>query len=185
MYSVAEIKPGKVILINGDPYICTKSEFGKQARQAANNKCTLKNLKTGATIQQTFAGNDKMEPADISRAKCQYLYEDGTNCHFMHSETYQQFELSKEELGDALFFLVEGEDVSALFFEGNPIGIDVAPKVTLKVKETIPGVKGDTASGGSKPATLETGLTVNVPLFIKEGDSIVVNTENKTYVERA
>lgn len=184
MYSVAQIKPGVAIILDGEPYVVTKSEFSKQARQAGNNKTTLRNLKTGANIQRTFGGNDKAEPADLARAKCQYLYDGGTSGHFMHNETYDQFELSNEMLGDLKLFLTEGGDVNVLFFEGQPIGVDLPPKVELKVIETPPGVKGDTAQGGSKPAKLETGATIQVPLFINEGDLIRVNTAEQSYVER-
>jgi elongation factor P len=184
MYSVAQIKPGVAITLDGEPYIVTKSEFSKQARQGGNNKTTLKNLKTGSNIQRTFSGNDRAEPADLARTKCQYLYKDGSQHHFMHNETYEQFEFTDEDLGDNKYYLIEGGDASVLFYEGSPIGIEVPPKVVLKVAKTIPGVKGDTVQGGTKPADLETGLTVNVPLFINEGDSIRVNTDENSYVER-
>lgn len=184
MYSVAQIKPGVAIIIDGEPYVVTKSEFSKQARQGGTNKTTLRNLKTGANIQQTFGGNDKVEPADLSKGRCQYLYSDGSSCHFMHNETYEQFEISDEMLGDNKGYLLEGGEASVLFFEGTPIGVEVPPKVELKVVQTNPGVKGDTAQGGSKPAKLETGITISVPLFVNEGDTIRVNTAEGTYVER-
>lgn len=185
MYSIAQLKPGVAILVDGEPYIITRSEFSKQARQGGTMKTTLKNLKTGANIQETFSGNDKLEPADLSRGKCQYLYDDGNKCHFMHNETYEQFEIDDEMLGEKKLYLLEGGNVDILFFEEAPIGVDVPPKVVLKVVETPPGVKGDTAQGGSKPAKMETGLVVNVPLFINEGESIRINTDEGTYVERA
>lgn len=185
MYSVAQVKPGVAIMLDGDPYIVMKSEFSKQARQGGTNKTTLKNLKTGANVQRTFGGNDKIEPADLARAKCQYLYHDGENAVFMHNETYEQFEISDEMLGDNKYYLLEGGEASVQFFDEKPIGIEAPAKVVLEVIETMPGVKGDTASGGSKPAKLETGLTVAVPLFINIGDKIRINTVEGTYVERA
>lgn len=186
MYSISQLKSGVAIILDGEPFVITKSEFSKQARQGGTMKTTMRNLKTGANVQRTFSGNDKLEPADLVRARCQYLYDDGTKCHFMHTETYDQFEISEEMLGDKKLYLLEGGNVDIQFFEDKPIGVDIPPKVVLKVVETPPGVKGDTAQGGgSKPAKLETGLTVTVPLFIKEGDSIRVNTEAGTYVERA
>jgi elongation factor P len=185
MYSVAQLKPGIAIILNGEPCMVTKSEFSKQARQGGTNKTTLRNLKTGANIQQTFGGNDKAEPADLQKARCQFLYNVGSASHFMHNETYEQFELSDEFLGDNRYYLLEGGEASVQFFEDQPIGVEPPPKVVLKVTETQPGVKGNTAQGGSKPAKLETGLTVSVPLFINEGDSIRVNTDGGTYVERA
>lgn len=185
MYSVAQIKPGVAITLDGEPYIVIKSEFSKQARQGGNNKTTLRNLKTGSNIQRTFSGNDKAEPADLLKARCQYLYDDGTSSHFMQNETYEQFELSDEMLGDKKQMLIENSEVSVLFYEDAPIGIELPPKIVLKVVETPPGVKGDTAQGGTKPATLETGLIVQVPLFINQGDSVRINSDEGTYVERA
>lgn len=184
MYSVAQIKPGVAIILDGEPYVVTKSEFSKQARQSGSNKVGLRNLKTGANIQRTFGGNDKVEPADLARTRCQFLYSAGDTCHFMHNETYEQFEISDEMLGGNKNYLLEGGEASVLFFEGTPIGVELPPKVELKVVQTNPGVKGDTAQGGSKPATLETGITINVPLFVNEGDTIRVNTVEGTYVER-
>jgi len=185
MYSVAQLKPGIAIILNGEPYVVTKSEFSKQARQGGTNKTTLRNLKTGANIQQTFGGNDKAEPADLQKARCQFLYDDGSACHFMHNETYEQFELSDELLGDSKNYLLEGGEANVQFFESQPIGVELPPKVVLEVTDTQPGVKGDTASGGSKPATLQTGITISVPLFINIGDKIRINTVEGTYVERA
>jgi elongation factor P len=185
MYSVAQLKPGVAIIIDGDPYIVTKSEFSKQARQSGSNKCSLRNLKTGANIQQTFGGNDKAEPADLAKARCQFLYADGENCHFMHNETYEQFELSGEILGDTKLYLLEGGEVSVQFFDDLAIGLELPPKVVLEVADTQPGVKGNTAQGGSKPATMQTGLKISVPLFINVGDKIRINTDGGTYVERA
>jgi elongation factor P len=185
MYSVAQIKPGVAIMLDGDPYLVMKSEFSKQARQGGSNKTTLKNLKTGANVQRTFAGNDRAEPADLAKARCQYLYHDGENAVFMHNETYEQFEISEEMLGDNKYYLLEGGEASVQFFENQPIGVEAPAKVVLEVTETMPGVKGDTATGGSKPATTETGLVVSVPLFINTGDKIRVNTAEGTYVERA
>jgi elongation factor P len=185
MYSVKQIKPGVAILWNGEPFMVTKSVFSKQARQGGNTKVTMRNLKSGANVQHTFSGNDKAEPADLSKGKCQFLYADGTQCHFMNNETYDQFEISEELIGTQKQFLIEGNEVSVQFFEAQPIGVELPPKVDLTVLETPPGVKGDTAQGGgSKPAKLEGGATIQVPLFINEGDKIRVNTEEGSYVER-
>lgn len=184
MYSVAQLKPGIAITLEGEPYVVTKSEFSKQARQGGNNKTTLRNLKTGAHIQRTFGGNDRIEPADLVKARCQYLYTADGKCNFMHNETYEQFELDNEMLGDDRLMLLENSEVSILFYEDKPIGVELPPKVELKVVETPPGVKGDTAQGGSKPATLETGAVIQVPLFINEGDVVRVNTVEQSYVER-
>ncbi len=184
MYSIAQLKPGVAIMVDGDPYLVTKSQFSKQARQGGTMKTVLRNLKTGANIQKTFSGNEKCEAADLERARCQYLYDDGSKGIFMHKDTYEQYEIDLELLGRQKGYLLEGGDADVLLFEGNAIGLSLPPKVELKVIETPPGVKGDTAQGGSKPAKLETGVMINVPLFINEGDLIRVNTEEGTYVER-
>lgn len=172
-------------MIGEEPFLITRAQFSKKARQGGTMKTVMKNLITGSNVQKTFNGNAKLEPADLERARCQYLYDDGNHGVFMHKETYDQFEISKELIGDKIVYLLEGGDADVLLFQGNPIGVDVPPKVVLKVVETPPGVKGDTAQGGSKPAKLETGLTINVPLFINEGDKIRINTEEGSYVERA
>ena len=145
----------------------------------------LKNLKTGSVIQKTFQGSDKLEPADLGYRKVQYLYGDENSFTFMDLETYDQFDLDKDTIEGSVNFLVDGQECDALLFDGNPIGINMPSTVNLKVVETIPGVKGDTASGGTKPATLESGLVVNVPLFITEGDILKVNTDSGEYMSRA
>jgi elongation factor P len=184
MYSISQLKPGVAIMVDGDPFVITKAQFSKKARQGGTMKTVLRNLKTGSNVQKTFSGNDKCEPADLERARCQYLYDDGTNGIFMHNDTYEQYEINLELLGEQKGFLLEGGQSDVLLFEGNPIGVSLPPKIEIKVIETPPGVKGDTAQGGSKPAKLETGVTINVPLFINEGDMIRVNTEEGSYVER-
>jgi len=185
MYSIAEVKAGRAIVVDGDPYLVTFNRFSKQGRQGGVMSTKLKNLKTGNVIQKTFQGNDKLEPADVGFRKVQYLYGDGSSFTFMDLNTYDQFELDADSVGEGSKYLVDGQEVDALVFEENPIGIQIPPTVTLKVVETIPGVKGDTATGGTKPATLDSGLTVNVPLFIAEGDSVKVNTDSGEYMARA
>lgn len=185
MLSISQIRTGKIIVIDGDPFVVVKDTFAKQARGAGVMKTTLKNLKTGATISKNFQGNDKVEEADVGYRKCQYMYTDGTNYYFMDNNSFEQFELDEEMLGDDVNFLLDGTDVDVRFFEDKPISVNLPPKVVLEVTETDPGVKGDTASGGSKPATLETGLVVQVPLFIKIGDKLRINTDTQEYVERA
>jgi len=185
MLSIAQLKPGVAIVVDGAPHLVTKFVFSKQARGAGVAKTTLKNLLTGGSIQKTFQGNDKIEPADLGYSKAQYLYASGEDHTFMDLNTYDQFNLSADDLGDAPKYLIEGNEVDIHNFEGRPIAVKLKPKVELKVVSTEPGVKGDTASGGTKPATLETGLVVTVPLFINEGDVLRINTETGDYVERA
>ena len=184
MYVIAELKKGRAVVVEGDPFLITWNQFSKAARQGGVMATKMKNLKTGAVIQKTFQGNDKLQPADVGYRKVQYLYAAGSNYTFMDLTSYDQFELDADTLGDITKYLTEGLEVDAMVFEEVPIGIKLPPTIDVKVVETIPGVKGDTATGGTKPATLESGSKVNVPLFINEGDTIKVNTESGEYMER-
>ncbi|KKP39656.1 MAG: elongation factor P, elongation factor P [Candidatus Peregrinibacteria bacterium GW2011_GWF2_33_10] len=183
-YPLSQIQ-NKIIIDAGDPCLVTKFLFSKKSQGQAVAKCTLKNLKTGINIMKTFHGNDKIEAADIKFVKCQYLYENSGAYTFMNNETYEQFDLDQEMIGDQKYFLIEGTDIDIQMFEDRPISVCVPPKMNLKVIETQPGLKGDTASGTAyKPATVSTGLTINVPLFINENDLIKINTETLEYCER-
>ena len=184
MYEITDLKPGRAINLDGEPYIVISSVFGRKSQSKANMQCKLRNLKSGAVVSRNFQGSEKIEPADVGYRKVQYLYNNGQAYTFMDLESYDQFELSKETIGEAAGYFVEGGDVDALMFEGNPIGIQLKPTVELKVIETSPGVRGDTATGGNKAAKLESGISVNVPLFINEGDVVKVNTETGAYMTR-
>ncbi len=185
MYSIGELKAGLAVVIDGDPHVILKAQHSKQARQGGVAKTKIKNLVSGAILQKTFQGNDKLEPAAVTYSKAQYLYGDGEGFHFMDGDSFEQFTLDADLIGDLSNFLVEGEDSDIQNFEGRHIGIKVAPKVAMEVTHTDPGVKGDTASGGSKPCTVSSGFTLQVPLFINIGDKIRINTESGNYVERA
>ncbi|MDB4978812.1 MAG: elongation factor [Candidatus Peribacteria bacterium] len=184
MYTITDLKPGKAITIDGEPYLVVSSQFGRKSQSKANMQTKLKNLKTGAILAKNFQGSEKIEPADVGYRKVQFLYSDGDTYTFMDLQTYDQYELNKDVMEEQGGYLVDGAEVDALMFEEHPIGINLPSTVVLKVTETIPGVKGDTATGGTKPATLETGLVVNVPLFIHEGEKVKVNTETGEYMER-
>lgn len=184
MYVIAELKRGRAVVVDGEPHLITWNQFSKSARQGGVMATKMKNLITGAVIQKTFQGNDKLEPADVGYKKVQYLYGDGSSLTFMDLNSYDQFELAADTVGDAVQYLVEGQECDAMVFGDQPIGINLQPTVELKVTETIPGVKGDTATGGTKPATLESGIKVNVPLFVNEGDTVKVNTESGEYMSR-
>lgn len=184
MYSITELKPGVAINLDGETFVVATSHHSKQARGAGVMKTTLKNLKTGSTVAKTFQGNDKIKPADVRYSSAQFLYGDDDNLYFMDEKTYEQFEISREIAGNAVNYLVEGNDVDIQNINDEPFNVKLPPKVNLKVEATDPGVKGDTASGGSKPATLETGLVVQVPLFINIGDVLRINTESGEYTER-
>lgn len=185
MYNLAELRPGMAVLVEDSPYLVMKAQHSKQARGSAVAKTSLKNLLTGSIINYTFQGSDKVEPADVGYSKAQYLYADGSDYYFMDGNTYEQFSFTEEDLDEQRYFLVDGMNVDVLNFENRPIAVQLPPKVDLEVTHTDPGVKGDTASGGTKPATTQTSLVVNVPLFIEVGDKIRVNTSTKEYVERA
>lgn len=184
MYGITDLKPGVAIQLDGEPYLVLTSQHGRKSQSQANMQTKLKNLLTGAIVARNFQGADKIEPADVSYRRVQYLYNDGNLYTFMDLQNYDQFPLQVDGLEDVIPFLVEGGDVDACFFGEKPIGIRLKPTVDLKVIETSAGVKGDTATGGNKPAKLESGLSVNVPLFVKEGDVIKVNTETKQYMGR-
>src|SRR3990167_10217079 len=185
MYTITDLKPGRAISIDGQPYLVLTSQFGRKSQSKANMQCKLKNLKTGAIVAKNFQGSEKIEQADVGYKHVQYLFSDSNTATFMDLETYDQFPLPLETLESVIPYLVEGLEVDALMYEGFPIGIQLPSTVVLKVVETIPGVKGDTATGGNKPAKLESGLTINVPLFVNEGDTVKVNTESGLYMSRA
>lgn len=191
MYTITDLKPGRAITLDGQPYIILSSQFGRKSQSKANMQTKLKNLKTGSIVAKNFQGSEKIEPADVGYRHVQYLYggspegaPSGGKRTFMDLENYDQFELTDESIGDNVVYLVDGMEVDALVYEGTPIGIQLPVTVTLDVVETSPGLKGNTASGGDKPAKLSSGAVVNVPLFIHEGDKIKINTERGEYVER-
>lgn len=184
MYEITDLKPGRAIQLDGEPYIVIDSQFGRKSQSKANMQCKLKNLITGAIVARNFQGSEKIDPADVGYRKVQFLYGNGDAFTFMDLQSYDQFDLSADVVGEGAGYLVEGNEVDALMFQDRPIGIQLKSTVDLKVVETIPGVKGDTATGGNKPAKLESGITVNVPLFINEGDTVKVNTETGLYMTR-
>jgi elongation factor P len=185
MYTIGELRPGMAIIIENDPCLVLSAQHSKQARAGGVVRTKVKNLISGTITNPTFHGNDKLTPADVSFAKAQFLYKDPEGFHFMDGNTYEQFSFDEETVDEQSYFLIEGMDVDILYFNETPIGIKLPPKVVLTVAQTEPGVKGDTASGGTKPATTDTGFVVQVPLFVNIGDKIRVNTESQEYVERA
>lgn len=185
MLSISEIKTGKNIILNGEPYAVLYHEHSKTGRAGAVLRTKIKNLASGAVLERTFQGADKVSEADISKSKAQYLYKDANGYAFMDNKTYDQFTLSEKVLGDAFNYLIEGTEVTVLNFNDNPINIELPVKIKLKVTEAPPGIKGDTAGSGGKTVILETGLKVNTPLFVKAGDEIIVNTQTGEYVSRA
>jgi len=185
MFSINEIKPGKIILANSEPYIVVKTDHHKMGRGGAVLKVKLKNLISGAALEKTFQGNEKAEPANTEKKKANFLYADDTGANFMDNQSYEQFSLDSDSIGDKAKFLKEGTDVDILYFENNPVAVDLPIKMEFKVVEAPPGVKGNSAGNVTKKVKLETGTEVSAPLFINEGDTIRVNTDTGEYVERA
>jgi len=185
MYTITDLKPGRAINIDGEPFLILTSQFGRKSQSKANMQCKLKNLKNGSIVAKNFQGSEKIEPAEVGYRHVQYLYAGDNTRAFMDLQTYDQFELPDETVGEGVQFMVDGMECDALMFEDKPIGIKLPVTVVLEVTETMPGVKGDTAQGGDKPAKLNSGATINVPLFITEGEKIKVNTETCSYVARA
>jgi len=185
MISVNDFYPGLTIELDGEIYIVLEYQHVHMAQGQATVKVKLKNLKTGNVIRKTFKSDEYVSQAFINKREAEYLYRQGEEYYFVDHETYEQYMLTQDQLGDAIKYLKEGTIVSVLFYEGNPIGIELPTTVVLEVVETDPGLRGDTVSGGSKPAKLETGLVIQVPLFVQIGDKVVVDTRNSKYVERA
>lgn len=185
MLNLTDIKTGRTIIWNGEPYVVLEYLHSMIGRGGAVMRTKLKNLLSGSIIDYSFQGSEKVEEAEISKSHAQYLYHEGDEYQFMDMVTFDQFSLSKSVLGDIPLYLVEGTEMSVLNWNQRPINVELPIKVTLTVTDAPPGIKGDTASGGGKVVTLETGLQITAPLFIKIDDRIIVNTEKGTYVSRA
>jgi len=183
--STTEFRSNFKIEMEGEPFIIIDCQHVKPGKGAAFVKTRIKSLRTGLVQDKTFRSGDKVDTPDLDERAMQYLYPDGDRCCFMDTKTYEQEFLTRDQLGDTAKWLQENLEVAILFHNGLPIGVDVPNFVTLKITQTDPGVRGDTAVGGTKPATLETGAVVMVPLFIEEGESIRIDTRTGEYVERA
>ena len=184
-YSTNEFKGGLKLLIDGDPYSIVENEMVKPGKGQAFNRTKIKNLKTGRVIERTFKSGESVEAADVMETELQYLYNDGEFWYFMDEATFEQLPADAAAVGDSAKWLKEQDVCTVMLWNGSPLTV-VAPQfVTLKITETDPGLKGDTASGGGKPATLETGAVVRVPLFIDIDELIKVNTQTGEYVSRA
>ncbi len=184
MSSLTDIKTGAIIKIDGAPCLVVWNQFNRKQQRKPVMRTKLKNVITGATVDKTFLSGETYELADVEKRPCQYQYYDKDAAYFLDNQTYETFELSLDQVEGALPFLKDDTEVRVTFFEGKPIGVTPPIKVSLKVASTTPGVKGDSAGGASKQATLETGVVVDVPLFINEGELIVINTETQEYVGR-
>lgn len=182
--SLKEIRVGIAIDLGGQPYQVLWADFMRTAQRKPVMRTKLRNLITGAVLEQTFKPGDKLQEADLERNKANFQYREGETFNFMDNDTFEQFTFTKEQIGDISNYVKENSDVDILKFNGKPVSVSLPPKVDLLVTEAPPGVKGDSASNVTKAVTVETGFQTNVPLFIKEGDVIRVNTETGEYVER-
>lgn len=184
-YKTNEFKSGLKIMLDGDPYNIVENEFVKPGKGQAFNRVRVKNLKTGRVVERTFKSGDSVESADVHDTELQYLYYDGELWHFMHPESFEQLTADAAVVGEAAKWIKEQDMCSVTLYNGAPLSVEPPNFVVLEITETDPGLKGDTSGGGGKPATLETGAVVNVPLFVQIGEMIKVDTRSGTYVSRA
>jgi len=185
MLSISEIKLGRVLEINKEPYVVIRTDHHKMGRGGAVLKVKLRNLINSNVLERTYQGSEKAEEAQTQTQKANFLYKDASDAYFMNNESYEQFTLPLEEIGEKASFLKDGTDVNVLYFNDQPVTIDLPIKMDFKVISAPPGVKGNSVSNATKQVELETGAKVNAPLFINEGDMIRVNTDTGEYVERA
>ena len=184
MYETSDIRKGLKILLDGDPYIVISFQFVKPGKGQAFTRTRVKNMLSGSVLDRTYRSGEKLEPANIEERHMQYLYKDGDNYCFMDKTTYDQIPIPGELIADVAKFMPDNMDVDVLFFSDRPVDVTLPNFVELDVAHTEPGMKGDTATGATKPATLSTGATINVPLFVEEGDRIKIDTRDRSYVER-
>lgn len=184
MISTSNFRRGSKIQYKGDPYEVVDFQHVKMGRGGAIVRTKMKNLRTGSIIEDTFKGGEKLETPNLEEKSMQFLYAQENMYYFMDMESYEQFPLSIEQLGESKKFLKENMQVKVLYYSNSPIAVETPIFVELKITKTDPGIKGDTASGGSKPAETETGLIVKVPFHLNEGDVIKVDTRTSEYVEK-
>ncbi|EOH87846.1 elongation factor P [Enterococcus pallens] len=185
MISVNDFKTGLTIEVDGDIWRVVDFQHVKPGKGAAFVRSKLKNLRTGGVQEKTFRAGEKVAKAQIDNRKMQYLYDDGGNYVFMDMDNYEQIEIPQTQIADEMLYVLENTELNVIMYGSEILGVDLPNTVILEVAETEPNIKGDTSSGGSKPAIMETGLTVNVPFFVNQGDKLVVNTQDGSYVSRA
>jgi elongation factor P len=179
-----DIRKGLKIQIDGVPYAVVEHQFVKPGKGQSFTRCRIKNLTTGNVIERTWKSGESVELADVETRKLTYSWDEGDSLVFMDTATGDQLNVMKDKIGDEVRFISEGLDCEITLYNGNAIWIDLPPSVVLQITESEPGIKGDTASGATKPAKLSTGAVVNVPLFIKEGEWVKVDTRTGDYLER-
>jgi elongation factor P len=184
MIDTGGLRKGLTLDMNGDLVKVVDYQHVKQGRGSAFVRLTLRNLRTGARVEQTFQAGSKFQTARLERSRVQFLYKEDEQYYFMDQDTFEQFPLDAETLGDTVNYMLENETIDLLTYQGQPVDVEAPITVVLEVTETEPGFRGDTATGGNKPATLETGLTITVPLFINVGDKLKIDTRTGDYIER-
>ncbi len=183
-YSTNEFKGGLKIILDGDPYTIVENEFVKPGKGQAFSRVKVRNLLSGRVIEKTFRSGESVEAADVFETDAQYLYTDGEHWHFMHPDSFEQYACSKDAVGDAAQWMKEEDTCHLTLFNGEPIGVQPPNFTELRIVETDPGLRGDTSGSGGKPAKLETGAVVRVPLFVQENEKIKVDTRTGEYVSR-
>jgi elongation factor P len=184
MLDTSNLRKGLKLEIDGEPYVIVQFEFVKPGKGQALYKCRLKNMLTGAQFDRTYRSGEKFNEANLEEIEMEYLYYDGERYCFMNTANYEQDFLTDDQVGEAKAFLKENTVCSVLFFDHKPIGVTLPIFVELRIEKADPWIKGDTASGDSKPATLETGAVIQVPPFVEEGEAVRIDTRSGQYVER-
>ncbi len=184
MYSTTDFRKGLKIEMNGEPFLIVDFQHVKPGKGTAFVRTRLKSLVTGLVIDQTFRSGDKVDKPDLEEKEMQFLYQEGGEYHFMDTHSYEQIFLTADQLGENKDFLKENLVIKALFHNRKPIGVEIPMFIDLKVIKSEPGIKGDTATGATKPATLESGAVVQVPLFVEEGDILRIDTRTRAYITR-
>jgi len=185
MYNTSEFKSGLKLMIDGDPFSIIENDHVKPGKGQAFHRVKLRNLKTGRVLERTYKSGDSVEGADVLEVSLQYLYNDGEMWHFMDPDSYEQYMADEKAMIDAAQWIKSEDECVVTLWNGVPLTVAAPNFVNLKITETDPGLRGDTATGGSKPAKLETGAVVKVPLFVEEGETIRVDTRTGGYMSRA
>lgn len=182
--TTSDFKKGLAIKYNGETYVLVGYQFVNPGKGSAFTRAKMKNVKSLKVVEVTFKSGEQIEEANMEYKKCQYMYNDGSEYQFMDNISYEQFSMPADVIGDQGQYMMDGGEVTVVFVDNQPVSIQLPPKMDFNVTEAPPGEKGDTATGGTKQVTIETGAKVAAPLFIKEGDRIRVNTDTGEYVER-
>jgi elongation factor P len=180
----SDIRKGLKMMVDGQPYVVVDFQFVKPGKGQAFTRVKIRNMGTGAVLERTYKSGEKLDPADVEERQLQYIYPEGTDYVFMDAGTGEQITVPGDKVGDDARWLSDGMSIEVTLFNGQPIALNMPPHVVLQIVGSEPGVKGDTASGASKPATLSTGATINVPLFVSEGEWVKVDTTDGKYLER-